>query len=118
MLFNFVVKSQNSPDWTVNANDYQFSMTMVASVRVDNELSADANDQIGVFVNDELRGTAKLAIKIPSSGDQVAFIQVYSNSANGETLTFKIYDASADELIDAVNTETFEDGKKLGGNRV
>ncbi len=111
------LKAQNAPDWTVNPGEFQFSMTMVASVRVDNVLSADAGDQVGVFVNDELRGTGKLSVEVPSSGALVAFIQVYSNEVSGEVLSFKIYDASADQVVDAVNAEVFEDGKKLGGNQ-
>ncbi|MCE7990431.1 MAG: cadherin repeat domain-containing protein [Roseivirga sp.] len=112
-----VARAQNAPEWTVNSGDFQFSMTLVASVRIDNVLSGDATDQIGVFVNNELRGTGKLTVEVPSSGAQVAFIQVYSNTVNGETLSFKIYDASEDQVIAAVNAEVFEDGKKLGGNQ-
>ncbi len=111
------LKGQHAPDWTVNPGEFQFSMTMVASVRVDNVLSADAGDQVGVFVNDELRGTGKLSVEVPSSGALLAFIQVYSNEVSGEVLSFKIYDASADQVVDAVNAEVFEDGKKLGGNQ-
>lgn len=111
------MQGQNTPDWTVNPGEFQFSMTLVASVRVDNTLSTDTGDQIGVFVNDELRGTGKLSVEVPSTGALVAFIQVYSNEVSGEDLTFRIYDASADEVVAAVNAEVFEDGKKLGGNQ-
>ncbi len=113
-LFNNIMGQ--SPDWSVNASDYQFSMTIVASIKLNNVSSDDPNDRIGVFVNDELRGTAFLNIHVGSTDTEVAFIQVYSNQASGESLTFKIYDANGDQLINAVTTEIFEDGKKLGEN--
>lgn len=108
--------NQNDPNWSVNPSGFQFSMTIVAYVRVDNVVSSDENDQIGVFVGNELRGTGNLSVLVGSTSTRVAFIQVYSNSASGENLSFKIYDASKDEVIDAVSTETFADGKKLGEN--
>ena len=116
LLWQFQAQAQNDPDWSVDPGNFQYSMTIIASVRLNNVVSADAQDRIGVFVGEELRGTGFLNINVPSTNTQVAFIQVYSNELSGEILSFRVYDDSEDLLVDAVNTETFQDSKKLGEN--
>jgi len=116
LLIGKQLSAQNDPDWSVNPGDFQYSMTMVATLRLDNVLSSDSKDRIGVFVGTELRGTGYLNINVPSTNQKVAFIQIYSNQVSGETLSFKVYDDSEDALIDLINEEDFVDAKKLGEN--
>jgi hypothetical protein len=82
-----------APSWQVDKSKYQYSMNVIAQLKIDNEISADSSDLIGAFVNGECRGTAHLAY-FEAYDKYIAFISIYSNSESGDSVKFKVWDAS------------------------
>ncbi|MBI3195314.1 MAG: T9SS type A sorting domain-containing protein [Ignavibacteriae bacterium] len=83
-----------SPAWSVNANDYQYSMNIIGKLSLDGIFSEDVYDKVGVFVGNELRGVGSVTYE-PSVQQYRVFITVYSNVANGEQMKIKVWDAAS-----------------------
>ncbi|CAM1344888.1 LamG-like jellyroll fold domain-containing protein [Tenacibaculum amylolyticum] len=82
-----------SPDWTVNSDDFAYSMNIVGKIKIDDVLSVDPYDQIAAFVGDEIRGVAHLEYD-ETFQEYFAYVTVYSNVTSNENITFSIWDAS------------------------
>ena len=104
------------PNWQLDRRGYQYSLTVVASLKLQGVLSSDANDKIAAFVGSSVRGLAAPEIFIDVTGAHVAFLQIYSHAVSGDMVTFKVYDASADRVYEAVNTLTFQSNISVGAN--
>ena len=89
-----------APDWSVNASAYSKSLSFVGVVQFDGVESTDGNDMIGAFVGGECRGVAQPTL-FPVTGRWTFGMNIYSNT-NGETITFKAYDASGGIVYDAI----------------
>jgi len=87
-----------APVWSLNPSDFEFSMTITATLSTDGELSSDLYDIIGVFVGEELRGTGTLSFVEPLDDMGLhayeTFLTIYSNQQSGEGLSFRVWDAS------------------------
>ncbi|MEH0154468.1 T9SS type A sorting domain-containing protein [Limibacter armeniacum] len=94
-----------TPDWSVNAADYNYSMGITGRVLL-NGNTQTPNDMIGVFVNGECRGVAK-PIYIAALDQYQYFLLAYSNQLTGETLSFQYYQAEGDQVISLTNSLTF-----------
>jgi hypothetical protein len=108
------------PDWSIDITDFEYSMNMTAVLAVDNILSEDVYDRIGVFVNDQCRGIGEISY-IPSLQNELglhpyeAFISIYSNVNDGEVLDFRVWDASEGALLANIIEEyVFEANSVLG----
>lgn len=100
------------PNWSVEPSNYTYSMTITSYGALNCAPLQSPNDMIGAFVNGECVGVSSAATQV--DGKFVAFLLVYSNSVSGDSVEFKIYDATADQVMDAGNIEMFEDGKVVG----
>ena len=100
ILFSLSLGLSDPPDWTVNPPDFQFNASMTGVLLFNGEESTDGSDIIAAFVGDECRGIKTDGIIFPSTGRKVFGITLYGNE-NGETLTFKAYDASMDHVFDS-----------------
>ena len=80
------------PDWYVDPTSYQYSMSVTTQLIVEGDTSKDVNDKIAAFVGDEVRGVA--SVQKISNYKYLAFVTVYSDTALGENINFKIWDAS------------------------
>ena len=80
------------PDWYVDPTSYQYSMSVTTQLIVEGDTSKDVNDKIAAFVGDEVRGVA--SVQKISTYKYLAFVTVYSDTALGENINFKIWDAS------------------------
>ena len=92
-----------SPGWAVDPGNFTESMTITGQLQVDGAPSTDRNDRVAAFVDGQLRGVAQ---PFPNG---FIFLNVYANQ-QGETITFKGYDADADadgEVIDLVGRQRF-----------
>ena len=103
-----------SPGWVVRPSAFQYSMTITAELKVNGAISDDERDEIGVFVSDELRGVASPANIGGGEGVYLVFLNVYSNNASGESLSFEIYDASTGDVVSALNTIIYRSDLVLG----
>ncbi len=83
------------PNWNINPADFQLTMNMNLKLIIGGVESTDPEDQVGVFIAGQLRGTAK-PVYVPAFGYWVAFVTVYGNTTDeGKPLVFEIFDASA-----------------------
>lgn len=91
------------PDWVVDPGLYQQTMTLVTRVKIDPTppydnfiFSADPEDQVGAFIDGQLRGSAKLSYVPPPTNQWMAFVTIYGNTGDlNKLVTLEIFDASA-----------------------
>jgi hypothetical protein len=81
------------PGWAINAADYLYSMNMTLELDIEGEIADDMLDQVGAFVEGELRGVAPVMYS-EELDKYLAFLTVFSNEVDNETVTFEIWDAS------------------------
>lgn len=110
-LTTCVCLAQN-PGWSIQANKYQYTMTMVAFLNVDGNMLTLEQDKIAAFVDDEVRGVASPAL-VTGVGRHLVYLTMYANK-DRETVTFKIYDSARDRIIHIDKTVVFEIDKQYG----
>lgn len=106
------VFGQAPDNWTVNENDFQYTMSYVTFVNIDGTELTNANDKVAAFVNGECRGVTNL-IYVASEDRYYAYLTVFSN-ANEEVINFKIYDSVNNTVKDVVKTTKFEINEHYG----
>ena len=85
------------------------SAILYGTVEIDG-IPADENDLIGVFVNDECRGTANFNVY-----ENTAFITLLINIAeNSEIISFKLYDESEDNILEFDDSIEINTGDTIG----
>lgn len=112
LYFPFQLAKASSPNWVVNANAYQYNMTLTSvatrhCVEIKNPLS-----KIAAFIGNECRGVA--ALNLNSGSHNYASLFVYSNKVNGDSIHFKIYDATSDSIYDAELILEFQQNTNKG----
>jgi gliding motility-associated-like protein len=100
------------PGWSVSAASFSYSMTVTAVLQTDCNELVTSNNRLGAFVGGVVRGSALNSVNV--NGRQLVFLTVYSNTVGGETVTFKIYNAQTDAIIDVVGTLVFQDDASFG----
>ncbi len=90
----------DGPDWNINPNDFDFSMSIVGRISVDGVFSDDLYDKVAAFSNGELRGVADVVYN-DSYQEYFVFLTVYSNSVSGDIIKFNIWDASRGQIVQA-----------------
>ena len=105
-----------TPSWSINSADYSLDASVIATIKIDGQLSTDTNDLLAAFdTNGVVRGVVNLSFS-STLNKHLAFLSIHSN-VNGDELTFKVYDASQDKVFDANNSAiTFEPNKIFGTN--
>ena len=103
------------PTWIADASHcqykYQNSMTIIAQLHIDGEISVDNSDMIGLFCGEECRGAA---LNNYLYGGQIyTLITVYGNDK--DRLTVKIYDASSGTTFDLKQYFYFNKDSIIGG---
>lgn len=100
------------PNWEVIPTNYQYTMTLVGVAIIDCEESIDENDLVAAFVNGEVRGVQYLDTDF--MGRKFAYMVIYDNEFSGSEITFKLYDASENEVRDAVGSIEFLENSNIG----
>ena len=102
------------PGWSVNPADFEYDMAITAVILFDDVESTNPNDWVGAFVDGECRGIAS-PVLFTHTGRYTLGMMVYSNTLNGEAVTFKAYDHSNDQVYDTVlETYPFQEDGILG----
>ncbi|PXY46028.1 laminin G [Flavobacterium hydrophilum] len=105
------------PGWTVNPGDFKYSMNIVGRIKVDGRFSEDSYDKIAAFYNGQVRGAVNLVYNAAYK-EYYAFLTVYSNTAFGEEIEFKIWDSSKGEILQGTLngklSVTFEENETVG----
>ncbi|CAL2104920.1 conserved exported hypothetical protein [Tenacibaculum sp. 190524A02b] len=112
VLFIGISSFAQAPNWTVNENEYEYTMTFIAFLNVNGKTLTNTNDKVAAFVNDEVRGVANLSYNSNANG-YFAYLTVFSNTGN-ETINFKIYDAESNSISNAVQSQTFSINEHYG----
>lgn len=99
--------------WAAEPNRYQYNMTMIAAVKTDGVDWNNADDVVGAFVGAECRGLAS-PMHIDGIETPLVFMMVYGNRVDGETVTFRAYDARNGLTYDVGTTVPFESDGALG----
>jgi hypothetical protein len=81
------------PLWSVDAENFQYSMGIVGQIKIDGKFSTNPDDKLATFVGDECRGVANLNY-VKEYDFFEAFLNIYSNYESGEPIYFKIWNAS------------------------
>lgn len=92
---------KQSPDWNVNPDNYQYSMSIIGQLLINDKISDDPNDIVAAFVNGECRGVVNNSYVKPYDNFEV-YLNVYSNSPSGEKVEFRIWDASEGQILTKV----------------
>ncbi len=114
-LLLFILSSNvfgQSPDWAVNENKFQYTMSCEGFLTVVGKNLTSKNDKIAAFVNGECRGIAS-PIYVSSEKKYMVYLTVFSNTDN-EVVSFKIYDAANNVVKNVDKTELFENNKHYG----
>lgn len=101
-----------SPNWSVNENNFQFTMTFVGFLNSDGIGLVNSNDKVAAFVNGECRGVANV-IYVPSEKRYCTYLTVFSNTTN-ETISFKIYDSTNNIVKSIEKTIPFKNNEHYG----
>ena len=92
--------------WSFDYHQYQYDMTVYFELSESGSAVDDFDRyEVAAFVGDVCRGIGKFETQTASNGTTLSygFLKVYSNVESGETVTFRIYDKSAQEELDIEN---------------
>lgn len=95
------------PDWSVNMDNSENSMSICGQIRINGKISTDPDDMVGVFCGNECIGVAHNSVD-NVTGDSHVFLTVYGTAGTAENLTFYIWDSGTGAIYQAMLTE---DGK-------
>ncbi len=112
MCFCATVLQAQTPTWAVTPSNFTYSMNVTNELSIACEDLEAPTNLIGAFVGTDCRGVAYSSNVV--TGNYLAFLTVYGNSVSGDTITFKIYDASLDSVFDAATQILFQDGAAFG----
>ena len=88
---------QHAPAWTVAPTAYQYTMTVTAAIEADGR-TVDEHSLVAALAGDEVRGVAS-PLYLDAYERYVLFLIVYANEAEGEAITFRLYDPKKDEVV-------------------
>ncbi len=94
-----------APTWSVNPSNYTYNMTITGVMYINSSESNDANDMIAAFNGNNCIGVAN-SVYNADFDRYFYYLMIYSNTAS-QTVTFKIYDASADMIINVEESLQF-----------
>lgn len=101
-----------APNWSVNENNFQYTMTFVGFLNVDGTTLASTNDKVAAFVGSECRGVANLTY-VANQNKYFAYLTVFSNQ-NNETISFKIYNSAKNEIKNVDKSKNFTTNENYG----
>jgi hypothetical protein len=112
LLLLFTTSFAQAPNWVVNGNSFQYSMTFVGFLNMDGVTLSSTNDKVAAFVNGECRGVTNL-IYVASQKSYYAYLTVFAN-VNSETINFKIYNSVKNTVKDIALTKIFSINQHVG----
>lgn len=101
-----------APTWSVNAASFQYNMTLVAVANINCVELANPSNRIGVFVGSQCRGTALTSQMV--NGKYTASLFIYSNTTQGDTIRFKVYNNALDSVFDVSAYILFQQNASFG----
>ncbi len=99
-----------APDWSVNPANFQSTVTLVGALTLGSGPSTDPNDILAAFVGNEVRGVAN---SIDVGGTRLFFLTIYAD-ADGESVSFKAWDAAQAQIVTLAETIPFTANQSHG----
>lgn len=93
--------SAKSPTWTVDANQFEHSMSVIGRLTINNVISISSDDMIAAFIGNTCRGVAHPKY-IKSIDAYVVFMDIYSNVEDGEDVKFLIWNSDEGSVMEDV----------------
>lgn len=114
-LLRVSVKVEGTPpNWTLNPNDFQFSMSVIGEIELDGVINGNPNTMIAGFMHDSICALGNLQYVAAYDRYEV-FLSLLSNQQIGDSITFQIYDANTGRVyVDVTPSIYFVDGDLLG----
>jgi hypothetical protein len=103
----------NGPEWEVDEHGYTASMTMVATVAMDDVPLGHEAVRVAVMSGDEVRGMGDVRY-VEALDRHVAFILVFGPADEEEELHVHVYDGETGELYSDVGTVMYAPQSMLG----
>ncbi len=107
-------RTADGVDWTLNARQFQYNMTITATVALPSEVTSSEHLVVAAFSGDEVRGLAQPQY-IEALDQWLVFLMVFSNEVRGDDVVFKAYDPASDAVLAIEETLTFAADEVLGG---
>jgi len=114
VVFQCAINIHAQPNWHINSNDFEYNMTVTCIASIPCASTMDIRDQVGAFVNGELRGVGYFDVL--DQDKNFCFFVIYDSLYSGNVVQFKLYDASEDTMYDALEKMTFTDNKIVGSS--
>ena len=114
-----VVCTSETPEWSVNPADYEYSMNINGQLKVLDVISQDENDIVAAFRGDRCVGVAHPAYYARYDAYYV-LMNVYGNAEDqAQPLTYKVFDASSGNIYPVISASisdvlTFSADKVIG----
>jgi len=99
--------------WNSNMKQYEYNLSLVATVDMGQTGMVNSNMVLGTFVNDVSRGYIK-PVWVESANSYMFFLPVNSNVINGENISFRLYDPIIGSEYEIKETIAFESNAVLG----
>ncbi|MFB6319266.1 LamG-like jellyroll fold domain-containing protein [Saccharicrinis sp. FJH54] len=97
---NLSVKDEE-PEWSVDPNDYETSMSVIGKLSIAGELSMDVNDVVAAFIDESCRGSAHVQY-IRDRDLYLVNLTIHGNMNETGTVTFNVWDAGTGNLYTSV----------------
>ena len=111
ILFQAMLVAAVGPPTWIPVPNLQYNMNIIGKIQLSPGVySLNENDILGAFVGTECRGVAS---PFASLGGTL-FLTIGSSVLSGETITFKIYLASTNEIVNANETIPFQNAGEVG----
>lgn len=112
----FTVKVEGEkPEWTVNAADFKYNMSVFGKLYINKVYSSDDEDMLAAFSGGKCVGVCNNRY-YKQNDMYYAMLTVYSNDVNGSDLEFRIWDASTGQTYIAQSEKpiSFENNAVVG----
>lgn len=108
-----LVSAAQSPNWSVDASNYQYSMTFTAFLNVNGTTLSSTEDKVVALVNGEVRGVANVTY-VASADKYLVYLSVFANVSD-ESISFLIYNSATQTVYEVVTTQDFVIDGNAGG---
>lgn len=112
ILITKISNAQVPVTWTLNPSDFQYQMTITAKLNEACVELSNTNNYLAAFVGGQCRGVVQTNVIVGL--DKLALLTIKSNSVTNEQVTFKMYNAATNMVVNSADSIIFNHGTSLG----
>lgn len=112
LFISWLGLAAQTPNWAVNENEYQYTMTFVAKLNADGKRLTNSRDKVAAFVGSSCRGLSGVTY-VAKEKSYYAYLTVFSNKP-GELIAFKLYDSETNKISTVTKQIPFEINEHKG----